>query len=131
MIANYKNLTKEKYLQKMLEVIDCMQLDSSNHTSPSEKKLLIHFLTLPEKYWPFMFSPMSKKEVSKKLEKEQGKRPSHQSINNKIYNLINKGLLWRDNDGQIYLKPYLRKAVNNLYEALDTGNHYDFVFRFQ
>lgn len=131
MIATYKNLDKEGYLHKMLEIIDCMQMSSDKTTSPSEKRLLILFLTLPDKYWPFMFSPMSKKEVSKKLEMEQGKKPSHQSVNNKIYSLISKGLLWRDDDGQIYLMPFLRKAVKDLYAALEKGNHYDFVFRFQ
>jgi hypothetical protein len=132
MTVQYKNLSEEDYLYKMFEIIDCMQLNSNNTTSPSEKELMILLLTLPEKYKHFMFSSISKREVMRKIaEKQGGKKPSSQSINNKIYSLIEKGLLWRDDDRIIYFKPYIKKAVEKLKEALAKGEHYDFVFRFK
>ena len=135
MIAQYTKLTEEKYLYKMFEIIDCMQLNPNNTTSPAEKELMIQFLTLPEKYKYFMFSAPSKKEVMKRIaEKQGGKIPSSQTINNKIYSLIDKGLLWRDEDKVIYFKPYIRKAAEKLKEAIsneDKDMHYDFVFRFK
>lgn len=129
MVIAYKNLTKEQYLLKFLEIIDCMQSDKSKCTTDSEKDVLVKFLLLPEEYKYYRFSRKGKKAVTAMYEKEEVKM-SHQNLNNKIYSLIEKGLLWRDDDTIIYFKKFVIQAVSKFSESLEKGESYDFKFRF-
>lgn len=131
MIANYKNLSRHEYLDRFFNILNCMQLDESKRLSPSEKQFLIDILMLPDKFEYFRFSSVAKKVIINKIEEETGMRHSHQNLNNKIYNLVRKGYLWKDTDGQTYFKPYILKAITSLDKALAEGNHYDFTFRFK
>lgn len=131
MIANYKNLSREEYLDKFFNIINCMQLDESKKLAPNEKEYLIDTLMLPDKFNYFRFSSVAKKVIMEKTKERTGHEHTYQNLNNKIYKLIKKGYLWKDTDGQTYFKPFIIKAVTALDKALAEGNHYDFVFRFK
>jgi len=131
MIAQYKNLSRDQYLHKFFEIIDCMQPDQKKTTSPLEKKIMIEFLSLPDKFKYFPFGSIPKKYVREKIKEELGVTWSNQNLNNKVYSLISKGILWRDEDSQVYFKPFIKQAVEKLDKALEEGKHYDFTFRFR
>jgi cysteinyl-tRNA synthetase len=76
-------------------------------------------------------SSQSKKYIINKIQEETGVTHSYQNLNNKIYKLIKKGYLWKDEDSQVYFKPFILKALGKLEKALEEGKHYDFTFRFQ
>lgn len=131
MIANYKNLTQKEYLLKLFNIFDCMQVDDSKRTTPTEKEFLVEILMLPKQYDYFKFSHQAKKYIINKIKDETGMEHSFQNLNNKTYNLIRKGYLWKDEDAQIYFKPFIIKAIHNLEKALKNNQPYDFVFRFK
>ena len=131
MIAQYKNLSKRDYLWKMFEVIDCMQVNKENTTTPREKQLMIEFLCLPKEYSYFMFSSQSKKYIKKEFEKRYNLVWTNQNLNNKIYSLIKKGLLFRDSEDQIQFKPYISGSSKKIEKNLSEGKHFDLIFRFK
>lgn len=131
MIAQYKNLTRREYLWKMFEIIDCMQLDKNSITTNKEKEMMIEFLCVPLRYSYFRFSKHSKKYVRSIIEKKDGNVCTNQNMNNKIYSLMRKGLLYRDDEGHIRFKPYIASTVKKVHDSLSKGSFYDLKFRFR
>lgn len=131
MIAQYKNLTRRKYLWKVFEIIDCMQMNKDNTTTKREKELMIEFLCLPKDYAKFRFSTQGKKKVKKNFENRYNINWTNQNLNNKLYSLIRKGLLWRDSEEQIKFKPYISESANKIDKNLLSGKHFDLTFRFK
>lgn len=129
--VRYKFGTKKENIYRFLEILDCMQLDEKKRMFPSERKLLTKFLLLPDKYERYRFSTAGKRVIIDALEEKTGKRIRFQHINNKIYSLIDKGILWRDADSQIYLKKYLKRGLTEFLGALKEGKSYELKFRFE
>lgn len=129
MVIKYNNLSREDYLYKFFEIVDCMQVDISNRTTESEKRLLIEFFLLPEAFRYYRFSRLGKKEVIKNAA-EKGWKLTYQNINNKVYEMLAKGLLRKDTDNVMYAKEWLEKAIEKYEATLAAGQDYDFKFRF-
>ncbi len=91
--------------------------------SESELELLTQFLDLPDRFKYRRFSSSGKKKVIEAYAL-LNKKLSLVNLNNKLYSLIKKGILRRDEDGVIQIpdyvyKPYLeflnhRKVTVNL-----------------
>jgi len=88
--------------------------DPSKQLSGAEIKLLALFMSLDnEKYKYHRFSTTGKKKVIELAEKMDWNISSI-NINNKIYSLILKGFLFRDEDNVIYLSKKIESGINEL-----------------
>lgn len=101
-----------------------MFLDLVNHAikhddrkiSESEARMLAYFMDLPEKYDHKRFCSTAKTKIQERALKEHEWDLNRLNINNKIYSLITKGYLRRDEDNVIYLNHRLDKLVKDLRE---------------
>jgi hypothetical protein len=124
-----KNLTQREYLYKLFEIIDVVQIDPNNTTSNTEKKVMVEFYNLPEPFDNYRFSTLGRAEVLKRAP-EGGWELSRQNMNNKIYELLKKGWLFREPDGVIRAKPWIEKTINSIKKAYKEGTEYDIKLRF-
>ena len=109
-------LTKLNALLKLLGFYNYIQPQSSNVLTPSEMELLAVFCTLPDKYKHSMFSIQGKKKATGIYQEIFGKTLSGVNLNNKIYCLLDKGFLHRDEDKVIYIKPFLLDSIKKMNE---------------
>jgi len=107
-------MNKTKSLIKLFEFYNFIQPVQANLLTVSEMELLSVFCTLPEKYRHSMFSIHGKRKVIQEYKSLFGKTLSNVNLNNKVYGLLDKGFLFRDEDKVIYLKPFLRKALDDV-----------------
>lgn len=104
-------------LIKLFGFYNYIQPNSSNVLTSTEMKLLAVFCDLPEKYKYARFSIPAKKKVISIYKELYGETLSGVNLNNKLYCLLDKGFLYRDEDKVIYLKPFLQKAIEELYAS--------------
>lgn len=131
MIAKYENLSLEQYLNMFYDIVNSMQLNEEYKTTKLERKLLVLFTMLPDKYKYQRFSSLAKKKIRADVKANENWNLTTQNLNGKLYSLIDKGILRKDADGVIYLKPFIEKAVNNIKESYENKTKCDFTFRFQ
>lgn len=109
MKVKFDKLDEETFLDKLLDVINLLSPED-NRMSPLEKKVLTLFILLPEERFKYQrFSTLAKSKVLK-LAEERNWKLSHINLNNKIYGLVQKGFLRRDEDKVIYIPEYILKA---------------------
>jgi hypothetical protein len=131
MVVNYKHENVREALYKLLDVVDCMQFTSDNRTTDKEKLMLTEFLLLdPERFGIYRFSRWAKDQVIKQAKEEIDWKLTNRNIANKVASLIDKGLLYREVDNQVYIKPWLLRASTSLVESFNKGERYDIKFRF-
>lgn len=80
----------------------------------TETRVLAEFLLLEEKFKYNRFSKVAKRKVLERLEEKYDWKLSPINLNTKIYSLISKDFLARDEDGIIFIKPYLIKMVQEI-----------------
>lgn len=111
MKVKFNNLNDEEFLEKLLDFINLLTPDEKKITS-LEKKVLVLFTLLPEERFKYQrFSTLAKNKVLL-MAKERNWILSKINLNNKIYGLIEKGFLRRDEDSVIYVPDYILKAYN-------------------
>lgn len=111
MKVKFNNLNDEEFLEKLLDFINLLTPDEKKITS-LEKKALVLFTLLPEERFKYQrFSTLAKNKVLL-MAKERNWILSKINLNNKIYGLIEKGFLRRDEDSVIYVPDYILKAYN-------------------
>lgn len=131
MVANYTDNDLRKNLFKMLEVIDCMQPNPNNKTTEKEKMLMVEFFLLDEKrFGVYRFSHRAKESVIEKALEDINWKLTKRNIANKVYSLLDKGLLHRDVDREIFFKPWLFKVAEDMKKAFNNGESYELKFRF-
>lgn len=109
MKVKFDNIDDEVFLEKLLDFINLLTPDSKKITS-LEKKILVLFVLLPEERFKYQrFSTLAKNKVLA-MAKERNWILSKINLNNKIYGLIEKGFLRRDEDAVIYVPDYILKA---------------------
>lgn len=128
MVINYNNLEEGELLHKFLGIINAAQLDPEKRLTPLETRLLVEFLKNQDKGKYFMFSPAGKKKVFQAL-KEEGWEISKVNMNNKIYSMVEKGLLKRDTDGVIMVAQFIVEGTKKLLGIPENGS-YEITFRF-
>ena len=97
-----------------LEILNIINPNPNNKLTDGEIKLLTEFLLLPEKFSYQRFSRYAKPVVVKNLKEYWGWDLSPINLNSKIYGLLDKEFIWRDEDGVLYIKDYLLKSVKLL-----------------
>lgn len=103
--------------------------DPNKQLSGAEIKLLALFMSLDqEKYKYHRFSTTGKKKVIELAEKMDWKISSI-NINNKIYSLILKGFLFRDEDNVIYLSKKIESGINELIDKKKITVAYEIYFK--
>ena len=102
-------------------------LPAQKKLSELEIKLLIIFLSLPEKFKYHRFSTIAKNKAME-IAKEENWILSRINVNNKIYSMIDKGVLRRDEDNVIYLNPALQKGVDKLLNRIENKEPMEVTF---
>jgi len=131
MIIKYKSLSLREALSKFFHFINAAQLDSSKIVTDTEIQVIIEFILLPEKFHFQRFSTLAKRKVRAVLEDEFSWVLSKENLNNKIYSLIEKNILNRDEDGVIHIVKHLRIPLSELLKAYEEKKNYEIIFRYE
>ena len=124
------NLPLNVFYKRILELINFTKTSMDKRMTEAEIDLLTLFLSLPDKFSYQRFSTLAKTKVMNMAE-ERGWKLSRVNINNKIYALIDKGFLRRDEDGVVYLTKSLQQAIDLATTAYNKKSNFniDFVFK--
>lgn len=123
----YKTLPKREALRKLFEILNAVQLDSSKQLTDTEIRLLVEFLCLPNKKFEYQrFSSLAKTKVIQTAEEELDWVLSRENVNNKIYSMLDKGYLWRDEDSVIYLAKHIDALTKKLNHVYDSNTPFEF-----
>lgn len=105
-------------LELYFKLINFVISDKDKRLSNSEIRLLALFMSLDHKKFQYQrFSTLAKKKVLE-LAKAQGWKLTSINITNKLYSLILKEFLTRDEDNVIYVSP---KIVKGVMEIINNG----------
>jgi len=115
-----KGLTSLEAFHKLIELINYAYSSTDNRLSEAEIGMLKYFMDLPTKFKYQRFGRLAKKKVTKRAQEEEGWTLTRVNINNKIYEMIRKGFLRRDEDMVVYLSPSLEKARSIVEEAYNS-----------
>lgn len=127
MQINYPNTDQRKFLYVYLDLLGILKGDESLTLSKQEKLVLIEFLLLPVEFKYYKFSLPGKKKVMSYLNTHTEYSVNRNRLNTIIYNLIEKGWLYRDEDKVIFLRPFLEKALR----AYDENQGIDITVKFR
>lgn len=110
MIIKYPPLTEKEFLQKYLAITNLL-LPPEKQLIPSEIDIVIEFAILPDDKFAYQrFSSLAKDRVIAAV-LTQGRTLTKLNINNKLYSLIDREFLRRDEDKVIYMPKYLLTAL--------------------
>lgn len=110
MIIKFDNLSESEFLEKFLNMVNMLSSPEKN-IATAEAQLLIEFLLLPEEKFKYQrFSSLAKAKVIQSAASKNWNLTKI-NVNNKIYSLIDKGFLRRDEDGVIYIAKYILAAL--------------------
>ena len=131
MVVSFNDSDIRKNLYKMLELVDCIQPNQDNKTTDKEKVLLIEFLLLDSKQFGiYRFSRRAREQVITQAKEDINWELSKRNISNKVLASLDKGLLYKEGDGEIYFKPWLLKVASDIQEAHKGTSKYEIKFRF-
>lgn len=105
MLSKFSNLSLEDFTTLLLRFISALQ-PLERQLSPVQLEVLKKTLLLPDKYRYRLFTYATKKYVASLFPM------SVSNLNNRIYELIEKKYLYRDEDKVIYVNPALLQAVD-------------------
>lgn len=114
---NFKGDDTRSLICKFLDILGTVNPIKSNVLTEKEVLLLTEFLLLPEKYSYQRFSKYAKNHIIQNLKDKYDWNLDKINLNSKIYGFIDKGYVWRDIDGVLYLKEYLIKSVKEFLES--------------
>lgn len=106
MKINFPPTTAPEFVEKYLEFISALQ-PSDKKLHETERELLAAAMLLPPKYLAFPFSRPSKKKILDLMPRSI----TMSNFNNKVYSLLEKGYIKRDEDKVLLLAPFLVKAI--------------------
>lgn len=110
MNIKYPPLSEREFLSKYLELTNIL-LPEEQRLIPSEIDLIIEFTLLPEEKFAYQrFGSLAKDKVIEAAATRNWKL-SKLNINNKLYALLDKQFLRRDEDKVIYLPKHLLAAL--------------------
>jgi hypothetical protein len=110
MTINYPKLSDRDFLLKYLELYNLL-LPTDLRLVPSEIDLIIEFVLLPDDKFNYQrFGTLAKTKVIESA-KLRGWKLTGLNINNKLYALIDKNFLRRDEDKVMYLPKHLTQAL--------------------
>lgn len=109
MTINYPPLTEREFLRKYLEFANLL-IPEEQQLVPSEIELMIEFALLPPKFQYQRFSSLAKSKVIESTS-QYNWNLTKLNINNKLYALIDKKFLHRDDDKVIYMPKHFLFAL--------------------
>ncbi len=124
MTINYPKVSEREFLLKYLDFLNLL-LPEERKLVPSEIDLVIEFALLPPKFQYQRFGTLAKSKVIESAS-SLGWKLTKLNINNKLYALLGKEFLRRDEDQVIYLPDHLLKALN----TFRTKNLFEFKINF-
>jgi len=131
MVIHYKDTSIRQALTKFFHFINAAQMDTSKHLTPTEIKLLIEFILLPPKFQYHRFSRLAKSKVQEFLSNSDSSwNLSRENLNNKLYSMLDKDILRRDEDKVIYLAKHIESPVFELIRRLSNNEPYTITFKF-
>jgi hypothetical protein len=109
MTINYPDLTDRLFLKKYLNLYNLLAPEAQ-HLEPAEIDLIIEFVLLPEDKFGYQrFSSLAKDKVIEAAALYNWNL-TKLNINNKLYALLDKKFLRRDEDKVIYLPSHILSA---------------------
>lgn len=124
MKLKYPSLKDEDFTEILLSVLSSIKPVKMRLTA-SEITCLKEFINLAPKYRSQMFSTLSKSKVISSL-KSKGMSLSSTGLNIKLYSMVKKGFLKRDEDSVIILNPSILALISQFREK----GTLDFVLNF-
>lgn len=101
-------------IQTYLYILNVINPKKDKILTEGEVNILTEFILLPEKYYYQRFSKYGKALVLKNLKESHQWELRVANLNTKIYELIDKEYLWRDEDGVIYIKKWILDLTEKL-----------------
>jgi len=114
MTIKYPIESEAQFLRKYLEFANLL-LPDEQKLVPSEMDLMIEFALLPDKFQYQRFGSLAKNKVIESTA-QRGWKLSKLNINNKLYALIDKHFLHRDEDKVIYMPKHFLHALKSFRE---------------
>ena len=109
---------KRTLIHKFLMILSSIMKDEPSYfISTHEVYLLTELMLLPEKYKYARFSVAAKKFIINSMSEHYGLKISSQNLNTKIYSLIGKEFIWRDEDKVLYLASIIERFIEQLNQA--------------
>jgi hypothetical protein len=125
------NQTDRDFYRNYLTIVNfALSSRKEMQLTETELNLLVEFLLLPEKFKYTRFSTLGKSKVAKTVKELFDWYLSRININNKIYSMVEKGFLRRDDDGVIYLITPIQKGIEQALKAFKEGKQYSISFDF-
>ncbi len=124
MKINYPSLNDEKFTEVLLSFLSSLRPPKQRLTN-AEISYLAEFINLAPKYRSQMFSTLSKGKVIQSF-LSKGHKATTSNINVKLYSLIRKGYLKRDEDSVIVLQP----SIANLIDSFRANDKLQFTLTF-
>ena len=114
---NVKTTSDEQFLYNLINLIDSQK---KTKVCQTEMDLLVQLILLPKKYEYSRFSPGARTFLCNKL------NVSRPNLNSRIYMLLQKGYIFRDEDSVLYVKKFFLEALNKF-----KNNEYQITFKFE
>lgn len=125
MKINYPSLDERSFLKKYLAFYNLL-VPEVQQLLPSEIDLVTEFALLPDSKFSYQrFGSLAKNKVIEAAT-EKGWKLTKLNINNKLYALLDKRFLRRDEDKVIYMPEHLMKAL----QSFRTNNNFEIKLMF-
>ena len=125
MKINYPSLHERSFLKKYLAFYNLL-VPEVQQLLPSEIDLVTEFALLPDSKFSYQrFGSLAKNKVIEAAT-EKGWKLTKLNINNKLYALLDKRFLRRDEDKVIYMPEHLMKAL----QSFRTNNNFEIKLMF-
>lgn len=125
MKINYPSLDERSFLKKYLAFYNLL-VPEVQQLLPSEIDLVTEFALLPDSKFSYQrFGSLAKNKVIEAAT-EKGWKLTKLNINNKLYALLDKRFLRRDEDRVIYMPEHLMKAL----QSFRTNNNFEIKLMF-
>lgn len=119
-------MKRRDLLIKLLEILN--YLNPKADLTLAEITMLVEFILLPSHKFKYQrFSTLAKKRVQESLIKHYNWKVSRENLNNKIYSLIEKNVIWRDEDGVLYLSSIFLASAEKALENFENKHEFNIV----
>lgn len=129
-LAKYPNLTLRQSVIYFLRFLNAVNPNRATLMTDMEVMFLAEFLILPEKFRYNRFSKVAKRRVIDALKEARQIDVTVSSINPKLYSLVDKGVIKRDDDGVMYIKDYIVNGATAIAKAKAENSSYTIGINF-
>lgn len=101
-------------LTNIFHLLNYVTPDPKNALTDLEIEVLASLCLLPDKFEHSRFSTIGRKKALEILSTEFQKQLVPTNFNNKVYSILKKGFLVRDEDNIIYFKEFVQKILDSI-----------------